>query len=56
MVGKLKLNHSTQAEVNKVAKQIAINNHCEHKIQGRDGKIINTNSYGNYPCPPKDRK
>ncbi len=48
--------HSTQAEANKVAKQIAINNHCEHKIQGRDGKIINTNSYGNDPCPPKDRK
>ncbi|MDR3275285.1 MAG: DUF2188 domain-containing protein [Endomicrobium sp.] len=26
--------HNTQAEANKVARQIAINNHTEHKIQG----------------------
>jgi hypothetical protein len=48
--------HSTQAAANKAARQIAINNSCEHKIQGRDGKIINSNSYGNDPCPPRDKK
>ena len=48
--------HNTQAEANKVARQIAINNHTEHKIQGRDGKIVNSNSYGNDHCPPKDKK
>jgi hypothetical protein len=46
--------HKTQSEANKVARQIAINNHCGHKIQGRDGKIVNSNSYGNNPCPPKE--
>lgn len=48
--------HDTQAAANKVARQIAINNGCEHIIQGKDGKIVNRNSYGNDPCPPKDTK
>lgn len=48
--------HDTQAEANKVARGIAINNHCEHKIQGRDGRILNTNSYGHDGCPPRDTK
>jgi hypothetical protein len=37
--------HNTQAQANKVARQIAINSHTEHKIQGRDGKIVNSNSW-----------
>lgn len=48
--------HDTQREANQIARIIAINNKCEHKIQGRDGKIINSNSYGHDPCPPKDKK
>ncbi len=28
----------------------------EEVIHGRDGKIQNKNSFGNDPCPPKDRK
>lgn len=48
--------HRTQAAANKIARVMAIENKTEHKIQGRDGKIINSNSYGNDPCPPKDRK
>ena len=38
------------------AKSIAKNNKSELVIHGKDGKIQNKNSYGNDPCPPKDKK
>jgi hypothetical protein len=47
---------STQAEAIKIARDIAINQKAELKIHGRDGKIRDSDSYGNDPCPPKDRK
>ncbi len=28
----------------------------EHVIHNRDGKISDKDSYGNDPCPPKDKK
>jgi hypothetical protein len=28
----------------------------EHRIHNMDGKIANSNSYGNDPNPPKDKK
>jgi hypothetical protein len=31
---------------------MAIERHTEHKIQNRDGKIAQRNSYGNDPFPP----
>ncbi|MFH1052743.1 MAG: DUF2188 domain-containing protein [bacterium] len=37
-------------------KQIAINQQAELIIHGRDGKIQNSNSYGNDPFPPRDMK
>jgi hypothetical protein len=46
----------TQAEAIEVAEEIARNQHSETKIHGRDGKIRAGNSYGNDPCPPKDKK
>lgn len=46
----------TKAEAVALGRQIAINNKCEHVIHNADGKIGNTNSYGNDPCPPKDTK
>lgn len=46
----------TQGEAIKVARQIAINNKGEVVIHGRDGKIRDSDSYGNDPNPPKDRK
>ena len=48
--------HDTQAEAIGAGKPIAVRNHSELVIHGRDNKIINSNSYGNDPCPPKDKK
>lgn len=48
--------HSTQAEAIAAGRKLAINRSCEQIIQGRNGRIRNCNSYGNDPCPPKDRK
>lgn len=46
----------TQAEAIKVAEDIARNQKSDTKIHGKDGKIRAGNSYGNDPCPPKDKK
>lgn len=47
---------STQAEARKIAETIAKNNKSEAIIHGKNGRIISSNSYGNDPCPPKDKK
>jgi len=36
-------------------KEIAKNNHSELIVHNKDGKISEKNSYGNDPCPPKDK-
>jgi len=46
----------TQKEAQTVAERIARNQGSDTKIHGRDGRIRAGNSYGNDPCPPKDRK
>ena len=46
----------TQQQAIKAAEQIARNQQSDTKIHGRDGKIRAGNSYGNDPCPPKDKK
>ncbi len=46
----------TQVEAIDRAEEIARNQQSDTKIHGRDGKIRGGNSYGNDPCPPKDRK
>lgn len=46
----------TQKEAISVAERIAKNQQSDTKIHGRDGRIRAGNSYGNDPCPPKDRK
>lgn len=38
------------------ARNQAINTGSELVPHGLDGKIQNPNSYGNDPCPPKDKK
>lgn len=48
--------HQTQAEAIERAREIAINQESEVVIHGRDGKIRDKDSYGNDPCPPKDKK
>lgn len=47
---------TTQAEAIEVAEDIAKNQQSDTKIHGNDGKIRAGNSYGNDPCPPKDKK
>lgn len=46
----------TQAEAIGVAEDIARNQQSDTKIHGTDGKIRAGNSYGNDPCPPRDKK
>ena len=47
---------STKKEAVQKAEQIAKNQGLETKIHNMDGKISGGNSYGNDPCPPKDKK
>jgi type IV secretory pathway TrbL component len=46
----------TQIEAIAWAEQIARNQNSDTKIHGKNGKIRAGNSYGNDPCPPKDKK
>jgi hypothetical protein len=48
--------HDTQEAALKVARPLAKANHSELVIHGRDNKIVDKDSYGNDPNPPKDRK
>lgn len=45
----------TQIEAIGVARQIAKNQHSEMRVQDRNGHFRKCNSYGNDPCPPKDK-
>ena len=57
-------NNSTKAslcanlkvEAVKAAKQFSQKSGSELVVHGKDGKIQYSNSYGNDPCPPKDKK
>ena len=46
----------TQKQAIKVAEDIARNQKSDTKIHGLDGKIRAGNSYGNDPCPTRDKK
>lgn len=46
----------TQRETISKARDIAINQRAEVVIHGVNGRIRNKNSYGNDPCPPRDKK
>ncbi len=46
----------TQKQAIDYGKHRAQDNKSELRIQGTDGKIRETRSYGNDPCPPKDKK
>lgn len=48
--------HRTQGAAINSAVRTARNEKSEVVIHGRDGKIRDKDSYGNDPCPPKDRK
>jgi len=38
------------------AREISRNQNTELVIHNRDGKIARSDSHGNDPCPPKDKK
>ena len=48
--------YDTQSEAISAAREIAINQQSEVVIHGRDGKIRDSDSYGNDPLPPKDKR
>jgi hypothetical protein len=48
--------HDTQREAADRAREIARNQHSEVVIHRRDGTIRDSDSYGNDPNPPRDRK
>lgn len=48
--------HPTQKAAIDAAKPIAQNHKGELIIQGNDGRIRDRMSYGNDPCPPKDKR
>lgn len=45
----------TQKQAIEIARKRARSECSELRIQGRDGKFRTCNSYGNDPCPPKDK-
>lgn len=48
--------HGTQAEAIESARERAIRNQVEVVIHRPDGRIRDSDSYGNDPHPPRDRK
>ncbi|EGZ44572.1 DUF2188 domain-containing protein [Neisseria wadsworthii] len=48
--------YTTQKEAIARAEGIAKNQRTDTKIHGVDGRIRAGNSYGNDPCPPRDKK
>ncbi|MEK7234230.1 MAG: DUF2188 domain-containing protein [Elusimicrobiota bacterium] len=48
--------HTTQAEAIDAARDIAKNQRSEVVIHDRHNLIRDKDSYGNDPCPPKDKK
>lgn len=48
--------YPTQQQAINRAIEIARNQRSEVVVQGRDGRIRSKDSYGNDPCPPRDRE
>lgn len=46
----------TQEQAIRNGREIAINQHAELVIHGRDGRIRDSDSYGKDPWPPKDTR
>ena len=47
---------STKSDALNKAKKLSKNSGSEMVVHGKNGKIQYSNSYGNDPCPPKDKK
>lgn len=48
--------HNTKANAEIAGRQKAKQSHTEHVIHNKNGQISEKNSYGNDPCPPKDKR
>lgn len=48
--------HPTQSDASKRAHGMGRRDGSEVITHGRDGKIRESDSYGNDPCPPKDKR
>lgn len=48
--------YDTQSEAIQVGRRIAMNNKAELVIHDRRNRIRDKDSYGNDPCPPRDKK
>jgi hypothetical protein len=46
----------TKREAVDRGREISRNQGTEMRVHNRDGKIARSDSHGNDPCPPKDRK
>lgn len=53
--GKETSHHHTKANAEVAGRQQAKQNQTEHVIHNKNGQISGKNSYGNDPCPPKDK-
>jgi hypothetical protein len=51
--GKVLSHHPTKEEAREEGRSEAKKDETEHKIHNTDGKIKESNSYGNDPYPPK---
>lgn len=49
-------NHRTQQAASEAGKKVAQQNQSELVIHRPNGQIRDKDSYGNDPCPPKDKK
>ena len=50
------VNTDTKAEAVKIGRVISQRTESELVIHGKNGKIQSSDSHGNDPCPPKDKK
>lgn len=48
--------HDTKREAIDRGREISRNQNTEFRIHNQDGKIARSDSHGNDPCPPKDKK
>ena len=53
---RVSLHTETKQEAVDRGQEISRNQNSEFVIHGKNGKIQNSDSHGNDPCPPKDTK
>jgi hypothetical protein len=54
--GKIISHHIKKSTATETGRKQAKIDSTEHRIHNKDGRISNSNSYGNDPNPPKDKR